>query len=159
MIGIIPGSVTAAHHGNMFKKIMVALDGSPEALGALEPARSLARAFDAELHLVAVEFPHTPKGAEWELTQDAYLDKKSKELQDYLDGWAEKLRAEGLNVTTSVLPIGSTIARLQLEVREFGADLLVLCSHGRSGWSRLVYGSTAEEMNRRVACPVMVVPL
>jgi len=142
----------------MFKKIMVALDGSKEALSALEPARSFARAFAAEMHLVAVEFPRSPQGEEWKLSQDAYLDKKRQELQDYLNVWAEKLKAEGRNATTAVLPLGSTIARLQREVQDFGADLLVLCSHGRSGWARLIYGSTAEEMNRRVACPVVIVP-
>ncbi len=143
----------------MFKKVMVALDGSPEALAAIEPARAMARAFQAEIHLVSVEFPRSPQGLEWKLSQSAYLDKRKQELQHYLDRWAEKLKAEGLSVSTAVLPLGSTVSRLRQEIEHYNADLLVLCSHGRSGWSRLVLGSTAEEMNRRAGCPVMVVPL
>lgn len=141
----------------MFKKIMVALDGSPEALNAIAPAEALAEAFGAEIYLVSVEFPRSPQGQEWRLTQDAYLEKKKQELQDYLDRWAEKLRQNGRNVTTAVLPLGSTVSRLLQELDQSGADLLVLYSHGRAGLSRLIMGSTAEAMNRRARCPVLVV--
>lgn len=125
----------------------------------MEPARCLAQAFESEIHLVAVEFPRSPKGEEWRLTQDAFLDKKRQELLDYLDRSAVKLRSEGSHVTTTVLPLGDTTDHLQRVVQELNADLLVLCSHGRSGWIRILHGSTAEEMNRRVTCPVLVVPL
>lgn len=141
----------------MFRKIMVALDGSPEALNAIGPAEALAETFDAEIYLVSVEFPRSPKGQEWKLTQAAYLDKKKQELQDYLDRWAEKLRQNGRSVSTAVLPLGSTVARLLDELESSGADLLVLYSHGRSGLSRLIMGCTAEEMNRCIRCPLLVI--
>jgi len=141
----------------MFKKIMIALDGSPEALTALESAQSLADAFGAEIHLVSVEVPHFPHGLEWKLTQAAYLDKKDKELRDYLSHWSEKLAQGGRLVSTKVLPPGSIVAHLLDEVENYRADLLVLSSHGRSGISRLLFGSTAEELNRRAICAVLVV--
>lgn len=141
----------------MFKKIMVALDGSPEALAALEPAQALAEKFASELHLVCVEHPRSPQGQEWKLTQAAYLDKRMHELQDYLDHWAEKLSHSGSSVSTAVLPFGSTVSRLLEEAEQTGVDLLVLSSHGRSGLSRLVFGSTAEGLNRRTTCPILVV--
>ena len=141
----------------MFKKIVVALNGSPEALAALEPARTLADKFGAEMHLVSVEYPRSPQGQEWKLTQAAYLDKKKQELQDYLDHWAEKLGRNGRKISTAVLPLGSPVSRLVDELTASGADLLVLYSHGRSGLSRLFFGSTAEELNRLASCPILVV--
>ena len=141
----------------MFKKIMVALDGSPQALSALESAQAMADAFGAEIHLVSVEVPHFPRGREWKLTQAAYLDKKHRELREYLSHWSEKLGQSGRPVSTEVLPPGSTVSRLLDEIENYGADLLVLSSHGRSGVYRLLFGSTAEELNRRASCPVLVV--
>ena len=141
----------------MFKRIMVALDGSPQALSALESAQALADAFGAELHLVSVEVPHFPRGPEWKMTQAAYLDKKHKVLREYLDHWAEKLGQGGRTVSTEVLPPGSTVSRLQDELENYRADLLILSSHGRTGVLRLLFGSIAEEMNRRAICPVLIV--
>jgi nucleotide-binding universal stress UspA family protein len=40
---------------------------------------------------------------------------------------------------------------------DFGCDLIVLGSHGVTGWRRLMVGSIAEEVVRRAACPVLVV--
>lgn len=142
----------------MYRKIMVALDGHPAALAALEPAQALAQSFGSELHLVSVEWPGSPTGTEWKLSQSAFLDKKKGELQAYLDSWAEKLTSQGCQVKTSILPLGSTPERLLQEVDNYGADLLVLCSHGREGLSRWMLGSVAEEMNRRAPCAVMIVP-
>lgn len=139
------------------KKIMVALDSSPQALAALPPARALAQKFASEIHLVSVEMPVSPHGPEWQLTQDVFLDKKRQELEAYLQGAAEPLRGAGLQVSTGVLPLGSTVARLSQEIQTSGADLLVLYSHGRGGLSRLLFGSTVEQMNRRSSCPILVV--
>lgn len=136
---------------------MVALDTTAEALTALPPARALAKSFAGELHLVSVEMPVSPRGRDWELTQDAYLDKRKRELEEYLERSAAPLRQEGFRVSTEVLPLGSTVARLLEEVAAFQADALVLYSHGRSGLSRLIFGSTAEELNRRASCPILVV--
>jgi nucleotide-binding universal stress UspA family protein len=43
--------------------------------------------------------------------------------------------------------------------RECEADMIVIGTHGRSGTSRLVLGSTAESVVRHAACPVLVVKL
>ena len=136
---------------------MVALDGHPAALSALGPAQALASAFGAEIRLVSVEWPRHPRKNEWNLTQAAFLDKKRQELEEYLDSWACKLREQGCEVSTNVLPLGPTATRLLDELEAWGAELLVLSTHGRSGVSRWLLGSTCEELNRRSRCSVMVV--
>ena len=44
------------------------------------------------------------------------------------------------------------------EQKDLGADLLVLGTHGRSGFQHLVLGSTTEKVIRKVTCPTLVVP-
>lgn len=140
----------------MFHKILVPLDGSLEAEQALQPALELARAFQAELHLISVEqLPDQPTPSEWELTLGRYMDTKRDETQAYLNGLVA--RCNGLQVTTSVLPLGSPALRISQEACEEKADLIVLFSHGRSGLSRFFLGSVAERLARKSPCPVMLV--
>lgn len=141
-----------------FEKILVPLDGSEEAEEALKPARSLARAFEAELRLVTVEeMPDQPAPSEWDLTVGSFLDKKREEVQRNLDRAAQPLRLEDIKVSTAVLPLGPPVMRLLEEARECKADLIVLFSHGRSGLSRIFIGSVAERLTRNAPCPVMIV--
>lgn len=44
------------------------------------------------------------------------------------------------------------------QVKSLAADLLVIGSHGRSGFERLLLGSVAERLMRKAPCPIMVVP-
>lgn len=61
--------------------------------------------------------------------------------------------------TRVVVPRGPDVARAIVEAaaRE-AADLVVIGSHGRSGFKRAVLGSVAEEVMRQCRCPVFVVP-
>lgn len=142
----------------MFKKILVPLDGSAEAEHALKPARSLAKAFQAELRLVTVEeMPDQPAPSEWELTLGTFLDKRREEVQQNLERLAETFRVEDLQVSTSVLPLGPPVMRILEEARESKVDLIVLFSHGRRGLSRVFMGSVAERLTRNAPCPVMII--
>ena len=141
----------------MFKRILVALDGHPAGLTALAPAQSLARAFEAEMRLVSVEWPVSPRGREWKLTQAAYLDKRKRELEHYLETWADKLRGQGLRVSSAVLPLGSPVARLLEEIEAWQPDLVVLSSRGRRGLARWALGSVAEELSRQLCCATLIV--
>lgn len=142
----------------MFHKILVPLDGSPEAEQALRQARSLAKAFQAEIRLITVEeMPDQPAPSEWDLTLGSFLDKRREQVQQSLDELAQSLRLEDLKVSTAVIPLGPPVVRILEEARESKADLIVLFSHGRRGLSRVFMGSVAERLTRNAPCPVMIV--
>ena len=142
----------------MFHKILVPLDGSQYAEEALQPARSLALAFKAEVRLVTVEeMPDQPMPGEWDLTMGDFLEKHRQKHLSYLNERAEELRGDGLTVTTEILPLGPPPARIAEEARDSKADLIILFSHGRSGLSRIFMGSVAERLTRSAPCPVMLV--
>jgi len=52
---------------------------------------------------------------------------------------------------------GEPAAEIVRVARERGADLIVISSHGRTGWGRILFGSTAEAVVRHAHCPVLVV--
>jgi len=141
----------------MYKRILVPLDRSGEQSGALEQAKGLALAFQAELRLISVEAPVSPTGADWELSQAEYLDQKSLELGEYLEREAQILRSAGCRVSTAVLPLGKAVTRVLDEAAAFQPDLIVMHTHGRMGLARLLMGSNAEEISRHSPFPVLLV--
>jgi nucleotide-binding universal stress UspA family protein len=140
------------------KKILVPLDGSELAEQALGPAREMAKALQAELHLLRVTTSahirmETPSMAE------VFADLEVKEVTDaeqYLQHTAPAVGTFGLVTATVMAEDGIADAIMDYAARE-DIDLIVMSSHGRSGISRWVYGSVAEKVLRGACCATMVV--
>jgi nucleotide-binding universal stress UspA family protein len=66
--------------------------------------------------------------------------------------------AHDAQVTTIVADAPSIEKEILAQVDALDADLLVIGSHGRSGFERVLLGSIAEKVVRKATCPVMVVP-
>jgi nucleotide-binding universal stress UspA family protein len=142
----------------MFKRIVVALDGSAVSETALETGSELARGLDVPLHLIRVaDLSVVPWGANEAAAAYAELSdemvREKDEAQQYLERVAGPPREEGLTVTTEVR---SGFAAHELAEAVGADDLLVVASHGRSGLKRLVLGSVAEEVARRAPASVLI---
>jgi nucleotide-binding universal stress UspA family protein len=147
----------------MFTKILVPLDGSEFAEQALPLACSLAQRFDGEIILVRVVVPENlviaspAMGALYpELpVEQSRLDRE--EALAYLRRVSEKCAVARVSHTGEVFE--GAPAEMILEAAErTGADLIVMSTHGRTGLSRLVYGSVAEAVLRGGRVPVLLVP-
>ena len=142
----------------MFERIVVGLDGSNVSEVALRVGAELAQGLGVPLHLVRVaDIAVTPWGptaaaaAYAEITDEMAQEKR--EAEAYLESLAGPLRQAGQNVTIEV-PSGPAVSELIAAVSP--SDLLVVASHGRSGWKRLVLGSVAEEIVKNAPAPVLV---
>src|SRR5438046_3179128 len=129
----------------MFKQIMVPLDGSALAERALPFAERLARASGATLHLVRVVdvLAHPDWAPAPVYVPQGVYEAALQEATTYLAAQRERLTAAGLAVQTATPAAAVGTALLDYE-REAPIDLVVLCSHGRSGLARLALGSVAE---------------
>jgi nucleotide-binding universal stress UspA family protein len=150
-----PGSV-------VISRLVLPLDGSPLAEQSIAVATVLARRLSTPLLLVrAVNMaelmpPAIGMGEAIPFQiYDETEDEMNKEATGYLDAKADELRREGLTVTTKVLsgPAASAIS----DVTQV-SDVVVLCSHERTGLARWLMGSVAEELVRDDDCPVILVP-
>lgn len=142
----------------MFCKIVVPLDGSQAAEAALVPAMFMARAFQAEVKLVAVPEDSMTFGKEdWGLPSGSGLSEVKTNLDRYLCQKAHELRQESCEVSSEVLGEGATLDVLLGFLERDKPDLLILTSHGRSGMARILIGSVAESLCRTAPCPVFVV--
>jgi len=141
----------------MYKKILVPLDGSDLAKIALGQAENLAKTFDAEIILFQV-VPFMPIYGSPELVTPLIVDEKQKEaVEKYLASLAEELKKRGLRVTATV-KTGQQVAGEIIDfAKEVGADLIVMCTHGRSGISRWVLGSVALKLLTRSETPILLI--
>lgn len=145
-----------------FKRILVPLDGSEIAEQALPEAARLAAAAGLPVTLVQVinpslEYSMVGQGMT-PITPDLYNEVEADftaQANEALDQGAAKLGAVKGGVTKTVLQ-GGTVEALK-QYTEPG-DLIVMTSHGRTGFRRFLLGSVAQSIiNERVA-PVVLVP-
>jgi universal stress protein A len=135
------------------KKILVPVDFSACSRKALEYAIPLAEQFGAELTLLHV-LPSSPPVPELGPVDVVGIDDATQELE------ALQASVRTAVPSQSVLRIVRT-GDPQVEIirvaRQRGIDLIVLSTHGRTGLSRVLLGSTAEKVVRHAPCPVLVV--
>lgn len=142
----------------MFQHILVPLDGSELAEQALPVAARLASAPGVTLHLVrVVELLAAPLAMEIaDIPLEAYEGSGAeKAAHAYLEELAARLRGEGHTVRVACLRRDVSSALLDYE-REQKIDIVVICSHGRSGVARFALGSVAARLVRHGTAPVLV---
>ena len=140
----------------MYKKILVPLDRNAGAEAALPVAADLAKADGTVIRLLHVA--PTPSAIVAEGRVIAYADQESARLQHIATVCLREAARQlaGLPVEYAVR-FGEPAEEILEEAREFGADLVVMATHGRSGVARLMLGSVAEAVLRRSEIPVVLV--
>ena len=138
------------------KNILVPVDYSDSGDAAMAYAVSLAKEYDAEMHLVHVYdqpfayvdagFTGTPIPAE---IPPADLEDEKAKLELVTPAEGVKFRRKFI--------IGSPADDLVNYAKENEIDLVVMGTHGRTGLTRLLMGSVAEGVVRRSPCPVLTI--
>ena len=162
----------------MYKKILVPLDGSKLAECALPHVKELVKGCATEeVILVSVtervqgyraiegsSEPAVGSGGGWmgssqpprQLLVPEAFGKKEKQAQRYLDKIAKTIAAKGINVSTEVL-LWKPAEAIVGYAKQYGCDLIVMASHGRSGPSRWAHGSVADKVLRASGIPVLMI--
>jgi len=144
----------------MFKRILVAVDGSHTAELALQEAIMLAKELRAQLrvvHVVDEVSLNWPEGGDFEEVKETFR-KSSRKILEKADA---EMRKAGMTAETKMLEIdtfGHRVAdMIAADAEAWPADLIVIGTHGRSGVNRLRLGSVAEGVARVAAKPVLLI--
>ena len=146
----------------MYKRIVVAVDGSETSNKALDEATKLARETSSIILLLHVceEMPimWEPDGMNMILMQNS-LKAVSDAGKELLEKHRKQLTEHGITVETKLVEtyggrIGSVISE---EAQKWHADLLVVGTHGRKGIAHFLIGSVAEDVTRTASMPVLLV--
>ena len=140
-------------------KIVIGIDDSPHSRAALEYVKKATWPSGTQIVLVTASVPlyayvEMGGGSYMAEAQDQQI-KRDEELAARLE---RELRDSGLNTTAKVL-FGDPREALIETARVEGADLLVVGSHGRTGFDKLLMGSVASHVVTHAPCNVLVVKL
>jgi nucleotide-binding universal stress UspA family protein len=144
------------------RRILCPVDFSDASRHALEHAAVIAKWYDAQVTALHVAppvylvegpllFTDLPAAS---MPTEADREARKEELRR----WVEPLDTVGLPTEIRIEDGHNAAARILAEAGSLPADLIVMGTHGRTGFERLVLGSVTEKVLRKAACPVLTVP-
>lgn len=142
---------------SVFKKILVPVDGSPTANQALDYALKMAKADQAEVRLIYCIDELSLLSSHEYTGEMAQMARQSG--HDILQNGLALAHAAGVKADTRLIEragqrLGESVADA---AADWGADLIVLGTHGRRGLGRVLLGSGAEQVMRSARVPVLMV--
>jgi nucleotide-binding universal stress UspA family protein len=141
----------------MYATILVPLDGSVLSERAVAHAKMIASGGGSEIILVRAVVNPMLRLPETGIPDEAvFIESLLEDARSYLDHVAEGLRSEGFRVRALVREGEPEDVILDL-AHEEDAGLIVMGTHGRSGFSLLVMGSVAEKVMHATSRPVLFV--
>jgi nucleotide-binding universal stress UspA family protein len=142
----------------MFQHILVPLDGSLRAEQALPVAARIARFTGGSLLLVQVVRLATDYSGGWApapVETQGEIDEEVDSAAAYLQAVATSPELSGIEIKAKVV-FGLPVQQLLALVEAPEISLIVLCSHGRTGFTRWVLGSVAHALVHQATAPILV---
>ncbi len=146
------------------RHILCPIDFSEGSRHALDHSVALARGYNARLSVVHVTQIVMPVYGVSQLGPEglqaiALTELERRELLGRVDAEvAEHRRATGLSIEAILDEASNVPDAIASRARTTAVDVIVIGTHGRSGFERLMLGSVAEKVLRKAPCPVLTVP-
>jgi len=140
-----------------FKKILSPVDFSAPSNEAINVAVEMAVRFEAQLLFVYVvpEIPVLPD-ARYVFKEHAYEEQLHADARQRLENLVQQSSKRGVKATSEVGTANDAAMEIIRIAEHNGVDLIVMATHGMTGWHRLVFGSVAEKIVRVAQCPVLL---
>jgi nucleotide-binding universal stress UspA family protein len=141
----------------MTKKILCPVDFSTGAMRALDKARELALALGAELEILHIhQIPVFGLPQAEAMITPSFKAELAEKAERHLTSLKETIARPGLVVTTKLIE-GYPAEAIAERARETSAEMIVMSTHGRTGFRRFLLGSVTERVVRVASVPVLTV--
>jgi nucleotide-binding universal stress UspA family protein len=152
---------------NLISRILVAVDGSIESMAAATQAITMARIYNAELFTLTIintqPWFHSSTLYGWadDQTIEKVYAKDRNESQLWADQIIDNAKVNGIKVSTKILMVPATSSSVPASIVNYveqnNIDIIVMGTRGRSGFKKMLLGSTAVGVLTYAPCPVMIV--
>jgi universal stress protein A len=146
---------TATSAALRVKKVLVPTDFSDSSKKALNYAVSFARQFGSEIVLIHVL--EVDSSLALETFPPICIEELKANSEKTLQNLVRSADEAGITKTTSLTRSGLPAHEIVEAAKESDVDLIVIATHGYTGWKHFCIGSTAERVVRAAPCPVLVV--
>lgn len=138
-------------HGYQGKRVVVPIDLSDASITALNEAiRLVGRQEMIDVVHVIPHLTSAEPGVIWKTVDDA------KRIAHAQEAIGKRLTEEGFADVPVTIRVGRTGQEISKFASQKGAGLIVISSHGHTGFERFVLGSVAEQVVRLAQCSVLV---
>ena len=142
------------------KKILLPVDFSPSSDTALLTATEFAQHFQAELILLNIIPMMSIASADQYSTdrfpQQDFLNEARKRSLERLTTEVHHLAGMGVTALPFVETGNDVVGNIMMVIERERTDMIIISTHGLSGWRSVVFGSIAEKVIRLVECPVLL---
>jgi nucleotide-binding universal stress UspA family protein len=139
----------------MYRRILLAYDGTQAGREALRQGADLAVLCNAQVHLLAVVTPRLGITLAQSAEPSDLPEREKEDIHRVLEEGAEELRSKGLAVETR-LGAGNPAEEIGRVARELGADLLVVGHREQSALARWWSGSVGASLLAHASCSILV---
>lgn len=141
----------------MYQTVLVPLDGSSRAESILPHVENLAIQFKSKVYFLQVVTLHDATIQIDDIDQYLYnFNQKKEEIRAYLARIQEEFQKKGI-VAGYLIEEGAVVETILSVAQRENADLVAIASHGRSGLSRVFYGSVAAGIMQQIDRPMLVI--
>ena len=143
----------------MIKKILVPFDGSKYSVRALMMATEIAKKFNSKIAVVTVipKYYHTRSLYANLKYEETILRKQRAAAKGSLEEVQSIAKKQGIKIDIDVLESNSIVKQIVAYVKSKKMDLVVMGTHGRTGFNKLILGSVANGVSQGVGCNVFLV--
>ncbi|WP_257670637.1 universal stress protein [Parapedobacter tibetensis] len=146
-----------------YGRILIATDDSECSKKALQHGHHLATIMESSVALIHVIEPAAPTnyGADPLMGQQPIIIPETTEVQEKnAKAMLDEISKEFNDVkeVSTFCRIGNPKQEILTVAGEWAADLIIMGTHGRTGFDHFISGSVSESVTRRASCPVLVVP-
>jgi nucleotide-binding universal stress UspA family protein len=138
-------------------RVLCPIDFSNPSRAALRYATAVAEHFGAHLTLLTVNDPLISEAAELKVEPGWLMRDSESELRRLFAQTFEHRTTFGIDVEY-VVTSGSPAPEILRVARDLGCDLIVMSTHGLTGFRKLFFGATTERVLRETAVPVLLTP-
>ena len=144
----------------LYKHILLAIDDSPISYAAIAHAEKLAIALNCKITVTSVVAVDPFKGVDFYKVAPAITDyfmQAEQNAQLRLADTKQSFIRDGIDVDTKVIRGISPAEGIIHVADEVGADLIIMGSHGRTGFKKLILGSVAQAVLTQSPIPVLII--
>jgi nucleotide-binding universal stress UspA family protein len=142
----------------MFKNILVPFDLSSQSTRAFKVALNIAKKYDSKITLITCIEGDAWHHKYYDARADSELIKKQKKVsKKHLEELESLAAKNNVSITSNIIASQSVVNDIVAFAKSHKHDLVVIGSHGRTGFDKFLLGSVANGVSQKIRCPVLIV--
>ncbi len=142
----------------MFKNILVPFDLSVQSTRAFKVALDIAKCRDSKITLLTCLEGDAWHHKYYDARADSELIKKQKKVTtEHFEKLTSLADKNNVSIKSQILTSKSVVNDIVTFAKSRKYDLIVIGSHGRTGFDKLLLGSVANGVSQKSACPILIV--